>query len=140
MIRAGIDDMERAATRLLSINPDCRVFCLNGPLGAGKTTLVNAFCKALEVTDTVQSPTFPIVHEYQRANGQPVYHFDLYRISSGSELSDLGFEDYIDSGYFCFIEWPDIALDVLSGNFVSITLSVAGEGRHITMENHERIK
>ena len=89
---------------------DNRIFAIEGDLGSGKTTLVKHICFQLNVVDSVSSPTFPIVNEYICSNKMKYYHFDLYRIDNIDELFSLGFEDYISSGSYCFIEWPNIAL------------------------------
>lgn len=99
--------MELVAKELLRHCQPRRVLCLHGDLGAGKTTLVKAMCKELGVVNPVQSPTFSIVNEYVDARGEPVYHFDFYRLRRVEEAYDLGYEQYLYSGYFCFIEWPE---------------------------------
>lgn len=101
---AGMQDVAR---ELLDLSQPLKVLCLHGELGAGKTTLVKAMCKELGVVDPVQSPTFSIVNEYIDAQGDPVYHFDFYRVHRIEEAYDLGYEQYVYSGYFCFIEWPE---------------------------------
>ncbi|HEA29610.1 MAG TPA: tRNA (adenosine(37)-N6)-threonylcarbamoyltransferase complex ATPase subunit type 1 TsaE [Leeuwenhoekiella sp.] len=78
-----------------------------GPMGVGKTTLIKSIIKNLGSTDTISSPTFSIVNEYQETNGSPIYHFDFYRINDESELEQLGLEDYFDKDQWTFIEWPE---------------------------------
>jgi tRNA threonylcarbamoyladenosine biosynthesis protein TsaE len=102
-------------------------------MGSGKTTLVKAFCGALGCPDSVSSPTFTIVNEYLSGTGEPVYHFDLYRTNSAAELRDLGFEDYLYSGSYCFIEWPEKAAGLLPGNEVAVTLEVTENARIISV-------
>ncbi len=84
-----------------------KIILLKGNLGAGKTTLTKALIKALGSRDIVQSPTYSIVNEYQSEKGK-IYHFDLYRLASKEEVLDIGIEDYLNSGAYCFIEWPEI--------------------------------
>ena len=84
----------------------CRVVTFEGEMGAGKTTLISALAAAMGIEDDVSSPTFSLVNEYRVANGQPVYHFDFYRINSIDEAERMGATEYLDSGYLCLVEWP----------------------------------
>ena len=84
----------------------CRVVAFEGEMGAGKTTLISALAAAMGIEDDVSSPTFSLVNEYQAASGQPVYHFDFYRINSIDEAERMGATEYLDSGYLCLVEWP----------------------------------
>ena len=77
-------------------------------MGAGKTTFITAVCKALGVEeDAISSPTFAIVNEYRMRSGEPLFHFDFYRIEHLEEALDIGLYDYLDSGALCLIEWPE---------------------------------
>ena len=105
-----------------------RVFALHGDLGAGKTTLIKAFCEALGVADAPSSPSFAIVNEYRMADQRPVYHFDLYRLRDARELLDIGFEEYLDSGAYCFIEWPELADELLPREVLHLTIEAADNG------------
>jgi tRNA threonylcarbamoyladenosine biosynthesis protein TsaE len=102
---ASINELESVARRIIDDYSDVKVFALKGDLGAGKTALVKAFANCLEIKDNVSSPTFSLVNEY--GNPAFIYHFDLYRLESQNEILQIGFEDYIDSGNYCFIEWPE---------------------------------
>ena len=100
---------------------------LRGDLGSGKTTLVQAICRGLEVTGTVTSPTYALVHEYH-ADDVPVFHLDLYRLSGPHELANLGFDDILGAGGIVLVEWPERAGDTLPRERVDITLEhVAGD-------------
>ncbi|GIV26968.1 MAG: hypothetical protein KatS3mg027_0782 [Bacteroidia bacterium] len=103
-----------------------RIFLLKGNLGAGKTTFVQAFCKMLNCSEHVTSPTFSILNIYHDDKKNPIYHFDLYRLKSLYELKDIGFEDYLYSGNYCFIEWPDLAIDLIKSDdcLIKTTLEV----------------
>lgn len=81
------------------------VILLRGEMGAGKTVFTKGLCRALGVEDYVTSPTFTVVNEYE-GKAFPIYHFDLYRIEDEDELLEIGFEEYLQSGGVCIIEWP----------------------------------
>ena len=100
-----------------------KLFLLSGEIGSGKTTLIKSFLKRLMVNGGVSSPTFNIINEYINDNNEHFFHFDLYRIKSKNELIEIGFDEYINSGNYCFIEWPEISKTFLDRNFVNITLS-----------------
>jgi tRNA threonylcarbamoyladenosine biosynthesis protein TsaE len=108
--------------------PEHRVFALHGDLGAGKTTLIKAFCQVLGVADGTSSPSFAIVNEYRAASGDPVYHFDLYRLKDAGELDAIGFTEYVDSGHYCFIEWPELAEELLPPGTVHVKLEEGVNG------------
>ena len=98
-------------------------------MGAGKTTFIKAICKNLGVEDMTSSPTFSLVNEYETRQGQRVYHFDLYRINSEIEALDMGIDDYLYSGNWCFIEWPEKIPNLLPENvsIVNIRETATGE-------------
>ena len=97
-------DLDRAAAEFLEVIGDNTLIAFFAPMGAGKTTFTTAICKALGVTDPVGSPTFAIVNEYMRADGEPMYHFDFYRINKLQEAIEIGLFDYLDSGCLCIME------------------------------------
>lgn len=118
-----------------------RVFALDGKMGAGKTTFVKQLLSELGSDDIVNSPTFAIVNVYEipspdGARTQEVYHFDCYRLKSLTEALDLGAEEYLYSGNYCFIEWPDIIYRILPEDTVYLRLSVLENGdRQLIVEN-----
>jgi tRNA threonylcarbamoyladenosine biosynthesis protein TsaE len=120
-------DLAPAARQLLGTFPNARVFAFNGHIGAGKTTFIKSICLALGVTDIVQSPSFSIINEYKTASGETIYHFDFYRVRNLTEVFDIGYEDYIYSGNYCFIEWPGIIESLLPGNTIGITITGQAE-------------
>jgi tRNA threonylcarbamoyladenosine biosynthesis protein TsaE len=119
------------ARLILQSHSERRVFALHGELGAGKTTLIKGFCAALGVTDPMSSPTFSIVNEYRSEHGGPVYHFDLYRLKDASELEGIGFTEYLDSGAYCFIEWPELAADLLPEDAVHLRIAALADGARL---------
>ena len=100
-----LDGIERAARYLLD-QASTAVIRIDGPMGAGKTTLISAAVKILGVTDTVSSPTFSLVNNYQKEN-EVFYHFDFYRLNHPDEALDIGLEEYLESGNLCFLEWAE---------------------------------
>ncbi len=91
-----------------------------GELGAGKTTCIQAICRALGVEEPVTSPSFTIVQEYQ--GRYPVFHFDFYRLASAAEVNEIGFEDYVERDGICLIEWPEVAEELLPPDTVRVWL------------------
>lgn len=122
------EEAEDVARLILQSHDSARVFALHGDLGAGKTTLIKAFCKVLGVADRTSSPSFAIVNEYRTAEGDPLYHFDLYRLKAAEELEGIGFDEYVDSGAYCFIEWPELAADHLPAEVVHVRIETAPNG------------
>lgn len=108
----SLDDLEQLSKEILKTCTKSRIFTFEGQLGAGKTTLIKSMCQYLGYTDEVTSPTFSLVNEYQTPSSM-IYHMDLYRLNSENELLDIGFEEYLDGDAFCFIEWPQIAENLI---------------------------
>ena len=118
----------------LKNNPE-KVYCFYGKMGAGKTTFIKAICEEMGVLETVNSPTFSIVNEYEAKNGEIIYHFDCYRINKIQEALDLGAEEYLYSGNYCFIEWPENIDAILPDNVVSVVIEEVEDGlRMVTIE------
>ena len=121
--------LDMAAERFLKEIGDNRMIALYGSMGAGKTTFTTALCRRLGVVeDAVSSPTFAIVNEYRTASGEPMYHFDFYRIERLSEALDIGFYDYVDSGCLCIMEWPENIEDLLPEETLRVSISVLPDG------------
>lgn len=99
-----------------------KIFLFEGPMGVGKTTLINSFCSHWNVIDTVSSPTFSLVNEYKNESHESIFHFDCYRLDSEEEAFDFGAEEYLDSGSICLIEWPDKIQSLLPEKVHSIQL------------------
>jgi tRNA threonylcarbamoyladenosine biosynthesis protein TsaE len=100
-------------------------------MGAGKTTLIKALCHELGSTDYVTSPTFALINEYSTSKGSVIYHFDFYRIKKIEEAFDLGYEDYIYSGNYCFIEWPEMIESLLPEGIVEVRIQEIEKGIRI---------
>ena len=93
-------------------------------MGAGKTTLIKVLCRELGVEDIVQSPSFAIINEYKTLAGESVFHFDFYRIKKPEEIFDMGYEEYLYSGSYCFIEWPELMEDLLPEEVIKVSIGV----------------
>jgi tRNA threonylcarbamoyladenosine biosynthesis protein TsaE len=122
-----LDELDRVSSELLEIGKKTPVWLFEGHMGAGKTTLIKALCKQLGVRSHVQSPTFSLVNEYE-AEGKLVYHFDFYRIKDETEALDMGVEEYFDSGYFCFVEWPGKIGSLWPLNYLLIRMEADEDG------------
>ena len=127
-IRFKEEDIKQAARQFVDGMGENTVFAFYGKMGAGKTTFIKAVCEQLGVDDTVTSPTFAIVNEYEAAGGRPIYHFDFYRIKKVSEAYDMGCEEYFYSGHPCFIEWPELIEEVLPEETVNVTIEALPDG------------
>ena len=124
IIIKNIEDLERAARVFLAEIEDNTLIAFFAPMGSGKTTFTTAICKVLGVTDPVGSPTFAIVNEYMRADGDPMYHFDFYRINKLSEAIEIGLDDYLYSGCLCIMEWPENIEELLPEETLKISITV----------------
>ena len=105
----SLNDIEKTTKWILS-NLKYKILFLNGPIGAGKTTLIKNLCREFGVKEVVSSPTFSILNEYNY-NDEKIFHFDFYRIKNFKEILDIGIYDYIDSKSICFIEWGDLVMN-----------------------------
>ncbi|WP_375445517.1 tRNA (adenosine(37)-N6)-threonylcarbamoyltransferase complex ATPase subunit type 1 TsaE [uncultured Fibrella sp.] len=104
---AQLDELNAVAQELITEAADQHVWLFEGDMGVGKTTLIKALCRAVGVVSVVQSPTYGLVNEYTTQTGESVYHFDCYRLRNEAEALDIGLEEYLDSGAYCFVEWPE---------------------------------
>ena len=116
------EELSDLAKDLLSFSGKKRIFTFQGKLGSGKTTFIKQLCIQLNVSDNVNSPTFPIINEYLRINGESVYHFDFYRIKNLEEAFDLGCEEYFDNRSYCFVEWPDKAFGLIPEDTIQVNI------------------
>ena len=128
------DDYNEVIENILDENSS-KIILFNGDLGSGKTTLIQLICKKLKIKEKVLSPTFNLINEYQINNDFKVYHFDLYRIKSIQELIEIDFIDYIYSGNYCFIEWPEICKYLIDINFKEIFIDIISEDKRLIKIN-----
>jgi tRNA threonylcarbamoyladenosine biosynthesis protein TsaE len=122
---SNLAELDRVVEAVIDlINKGYRVFLLSGDLGAGKTTLVQNIAKAMEVEESVSSPTFSLVNAYESPKAGVMYHMDFYRLEKPSDLQQIGLEEYLVSGQVCFIEWPEIATDYFYTPYVQVDIEV----------------
>lgn len=119
---SATEQLPAVAQDLLETFPDERFYAFFGPMGVGKTTLIKELCARLGVEDNVCSPTFAIINEYCSGEGEPVYHFDFYRLKSLDEAYDLGYEEYFYSGSWCFTEWTEKVEPLLPDHYLRIDI------------------
>lgn len=117
-----LPELSDLVARLRAQFSDTRIFTLTGDLGAGKTTLVSEFCRQLGIEEPASSPTFSIINEYGSGDLK-VFHIDCYRLEDIEEALQIGFEDYLENGDLCFIEWPAVIEPLLPSDVVHIHLS-----------------
>ena len=130
----SVGELPEVARKLLEEFSDDRFFAFFGRMGVGKTTLIKELCAALGVEDNVCSPTFAIVNEYVDRNGEPVYHFDFYRLKSVAEAYDIGYEEYFYSGCYCFTEWTEKVEGLLPEGYVRVEMEEM-DGKRILKAN-----
>jgi tRNA threonylcarbamoyladenosine biosynthesis protein TsaE len=133
LIINNIDSINEAAGQILSAFPEARIVAFYGEMGAGKTTIIKELCKKTGVTDSMSSPSYSIVNQY---NGREVvYHIDLFRLKTIKEAFEIGIEEYLNSNKYCFIEWPEIIEPLLPTGTVKINIMVKENGtRELTFE------
>ena len=120
--------LHEAARLFVENKGNGNVFAFYGKMGAGKTTFIKAICEVLGVEDVITSPTFALVNEYTSGDGDPIYHFDFYRIKKLDEVYDMGYEDYFYSDSLCFLEWPELIDEILPDDAVKVTITEKGDG------------
>lgn len=124
----SLDEIKQVAKKILLEKPH-KVILFHGNMGVGKTTFIKALSRELGVTDATSSPTFSIVNEYKADDNFMVYHFDMYRLKSEIEALDMGIEDYLYSGNWCFIEWAEKIPNLIPDDFTTINLSQTTDGK-----------
>ncbi len=127
-ITFSLEEIDEVASQLLAENPN-KVILFHGEMGAGKTTLIKALSKSLGVNDATSSPTFSLVNEYQTIDNKILYHFDVYRLKNENEALDMGIEDYLYSGNWCFIEWAEKIPNLIPEQHSVIELKLAADGK-----------
>lgn len=128
-INFSLEEIQQISKEVIA-NIQHKIVIFNAPMGSGKTTLIKAIVKELGVLDMINSPTFSIVNEYKsELTGDKIYHFDLYRLANEEEAYDMGIDEYLYSGEWCFIEWPDKTPSIIPEQHALIQLEVLTDGR-----------
>lgn len=133
-IQFTLDEIDQAAEKIVAQNPP-KVILFDGQMGAGKTTLIKALVKILGVQEPTSSPTFSLVNEYQTSKNQIVYHFDFYRLKDESEAYDMGIDEYLDSGNWCFIEWPEKIPNLIPSEHAIVKINTLPNGKRELIMN-----
>jgi tRNA threonylcarbamoyladenosine biosynthesis protein TsaE len=129
----GLNDLPEAGKKLLEFAGPSKTLAIKGSMGSGKTTLIKQLCKQLGSVDNFSSPTYAIINEYSSPKGK-IFHFDLYRLKSKKEVLDLGIEEYLDSNCYCFIEWPDLILDLIPKPYLNLVINTSENKRYLCAE------
>ena len=130
----NLDALPEVAKLFLRDFSASRIFAFHGDLGAGKTTFIKVLCEQLGVKDAMSSPSFSLVNEYRDEKNNPIYHFDLYRLKSPQEAFDIGMEEYLYSGNYCFVEWPERAAEILPDDTVHVHIREENGARQIRVD------
>ena len=126
----SIDELENVAQKIIAQNPN-KVILFNGEMGVGKTTLIKKLCSLLGVEGATSSPTFSLVNEYQTTTNQIVYHFDCYRLKSEIEALDMGIDEYLYSGNWCFIEWSEKIESLIPEVHSVVNIKLQADGKRL---------
>ena len=132
------EETEAVGERLAKVLTPGTVIAYCGDLGAGKTAFTRGLARGLGCTDTVTSPTYTIVNEYLSGR-MPLFHFDMYRLASADDLWDIGWEDYLERGGVCAVEWSENVTEAME-NAIWVRIEKTGEnGRRITVEGGDAL-
>lgn len=116
----SLDEYPKAAREFIRFMEKGRIFAFYGKMGSGKTTFIKSICEELGVEDTINSPTFAIVNEYEDRDMNTIYHFDFYRIKSIAEVYNMGYEEYFYGSAYCFMEWPELVEELLPEETIKV--------------------
>ena len=132
------ENLPQFAQNLIDWGKSYDIWLFQGDLGAGKTTLIKELGRQWKVLDSMSSPTFSIVNEYETEDGKLVYHFDFYRLNDELEAVDIGVEEYFYSGNYCLVEWPEKIPNLLPDRYLQVSLEVQPDQRRtIYVSRHE---
>jgi len=130
----SLDVLDEVAKDIVASLGERKIILFYGEMGSGKTTLIKEICRQLGVTDSMSSPTYALVNEYDCPKGK-IYHFDLYRVKNLEECLDIGMEEYLYSGNYCLIEWPDMAASLYPEDVVKVRIEGNEDLRAIVAGN-----
>ena len=132
-IEFSLDQISQVANKIIAQNPQ-KIILFNGDMGVGKTTFIKQLSKNLGVAEATSSPTFSLVNEYKTIDNQVIYHFDVYRLKSEIEALDMGIDDYLYSGNWCFIEWSEKIPNLIPSEHSTINIELLENGnRKLTL-------
>lgn len=123
VITYEIQDLQQIVVKIWEAYKHKKVWLFNAQMGSGKTTFINALCAFLQIEDIASSPTFSIINEYKSKTVGKVYHLDLYRLKDEEEAINVGVEDVLNSNNYCFVEWPEIAMNLLPLDVLQIEIN-----------------
>jgi len=130
----SLEEIDTIANQIIAANPN-KVLLFNGEMGVGKTTLIKYLAKNLGVNEVTSSPTFSLVNEYQISENQFIYHFDVYRLKNEMEAMDMGIDEYLYSGNWCFIEWSEKIPNLIPPQHSTLSIELLPDGkRRLTLE------
>ncbi|MCW2118372.1 tRNA (adenosine(37)-N6)-threonylcarbamoyltransferase complex ATPase subunit type 1 TsaE [Flavobacterium sp. 7A] len=126
----SLEEITSVAEKVVAQNPE-RVILFHGDMGAGKTTFIKALTNKLGVKGATSSPTFSLVNEYEASENQLIYHFDFYRLKNETEAMDMGVDEYLYSGHWCFIEWAENIPNLIPEKHSVITIKTLADGKRV---------
>lgn len=129
-IEFSLPEIKNVAREIIAHNPK-KVILFYGEMGVGKTTLIKEIAKTVGVKGATSSPTFSLVNEYPIENDGLLYHFDMYRLKEESEAYDMGMDDYLYSGHWCFIEWPEKIPTLIPQEHSTISIRILPDGKRL---------
>ena len=124
----GLEDYPQAAREFIGQMQGARIIAFYGKMGSGKTTHIKSICEELGVEDSINSPTFAIVNEYEDREQRTIFHFDFYRIKSLEEVYNMGYDEYVYSDAICFMEWPELIEELLPEETTKVYIKENSEG------------
>mgnify|MGYP003331221714 CR=1 FL=1 len=127
------DELKQVAAEFIEAANGKRIFAFYGQMGSGKTTFIKSLCSYIGVADEMSSPTYNIVNVYKAQ--EKIYHMDLYRLNNFEEVWAIGIEDYLLSGRYCFIEWPQLIIHLLPSTTVNVQIGILQNGSRIISIN-----
>lgn len=132
----ALEEVEQLAKEVLRWSSGIRLWMLEGPMGAGKTTFVRSVCAALGIQDPVSSPTFGIIQEYQTNQGEAVFHIDGYRLENGHQIDSLGIDSVLGGHQLCFVEWPSLFIEYVQVNYIRLEWVILERDQRILKLNY----
>ena len=137
----SLDGLNEVAEALIGyFEKGYKLVLLTGELGSGKTTMVKALCQELGVMEPVSSPTFSLVQGYDSPSRGLIYHMDLYRLGHERDLEQIGFNEYLDSGNICLIEWPALGEQHYTMPRLKVDITVGNDNiRNFKISTHDEV-